>query len=186
MGTFLADFSLPVLPPPIPPQVVSPAKGGVKPLPFGSLPVSHCRRDYLSLILSLPDTDSPALFGLPANIEQSLQRAISSKVTHTHSVSHSLSFDQVLQAIFLALCTKYGIYTLPMMSPQVLSQLRVVARSEGSAERFDREVWSTELSPLLSLWKKLNQVRLATERQGKCGMCVPYVDQSVCHGWILH
>ena len=41
---------------------------------------------------------------------------------------------------------------------QVLSQLRVVARTEGSAERFDREVWSTELSPLLNLWKKLNQV----------------------------
>ena len=41
---------------------------------------------------------------------------------------------------------------------QVLSQLRVVARAEGSAERFDREVWSAELSPLLNLWKKLNQV----------------------------
>lgn len=41
---------------------------------------------------------------------------------------------------------------------QVLSQLRVVARSEGNAERFDREVWLAELSPLLNLWKKLNQV----------------------------
>ena len=46
-----------------------------------------------------------------------------------------------------------------MNTCQVLSQLRVVARSEGSAERFDREVWSAELSPLLNLWKKLNQVR---------------------------
>ena len=43
---------------------------------------------------------------------------------------------------------------------QVLGQLRVVARAEGSAERFDREVWSAELSPLLNLWKKLNQVTL--------------------------
>ena len=34
----------------------------------------------------------------------------------------------------------------------------MVARAEGSAERFDREVWSAELSPLLNLWKKLNQV----------------------------
>ena len=41
---------------------------------------------------------------------------------------------------------------------QVLGQLRVVARAEGSAERFDRELWSAELSPLLNLWKKLNQV----------------------------
>ena len=62
------------------PQNVSPVRGGGKALPFGSLPVSHMRRDYLSLISSLPDTDSPALFGLPANIEQSLQRTISSKV----------------------------------------------------------------------------------------------------------
>ena len=46
---------------------------------------------------------------------------------------------------------------------QVLSQLRVVARSEASAERFDREVWSAGLSPTLSLWKKLNQVC--------CGLC---------------
>ncbi|CAI8045536.1 Cytoplasmic dynein 2 heavy chain 1 [Geodia barretti] len=97
---------------------MSPLRGGGKALPCGSLPVSHVRRDYLSLISSLPDTDSHALFGLPANIEQSLQRTISSKV---------------------------------------LSQLRVVARAEGSAERFDREVWSAELSPLLNLWKKLNQ-----------------------------
>ena len=59
---------------------MSPLRGGGKALPCGSLPVSHVRRDYLSLISSLPDTDSHALFGLPANIEQSLQRTISSKV----------------------------------------------------------------------------------------------------------
>ena len=61
-------------------QVVSPVKGGVKALPFGSLPVSHHRRDYLSLVSSLSDADSPALFGLPANIEQSRQRTVSTKV----------------------------------------------------------------------------------------------------------
>lgn len=66
-------------------QVVSSVKGGVKSLPFGSLPVSHHRRDYISLISSLPDTDSPALFGLPANIEQSQQRTISSQVSYTLS-----------------------------------------------------------------------------------------------------
>ena len=56
-------------------------KGGVKALPFGSLPVSHMKRDYISLISSLPDTDNPAIFGLPANIEQSLQRSISTQVS---------------------------------------------------------------------------------------------------------
>lgn len=60
-------------------------KGGIKTLPFGSLPVSYHRRDYISLISSLPDTDSPALFGLPANIEQSQQRTISSKVSSSLS-----------------------------------------------------------------------------------------------------
>ena len=53
-------------------------KGGMKALPFGSLPVSHMKQEYIS---SLPDTGNPAIFGLPANIEQSLQRSISTQVS---------------------------------------------------------------------------------------------------------
>lgn len=30
-------------------------------------------------------------------------------------------------------------------------------RSAEGASKFEREKWSTELSPVLSLWKKLNQ-----------------------------
>ena len=33
-------------------------------------------------------------------------------------------------------------------------------RSESSGEKFDRELWTAELNPLLALWKKLNQVHL--------------------------
>ena len=40
----------------------------------------------------------------------------------------------------------------------MISQLKVLMRSETTGERFDREVWSSELTPLLGLWKKLNQV----------------------------
>ncbi|XP_075274100.1 cytoplasmic dynein 2 heavy chain 1 isoform X3 [Opisthocomus hoazin] len=44
-----------------------------------------------------------------------------------------------------------------MISSQVISQLRILSRSVTAGCKFDREVWSTELSPVLNLWKKLNQ-----------------------------
>uniref|UniRef100_A0A672TN04 Cytoplasmic dynein 2 heavy chain 1 n=1 Tax=Strigops habroptila TaxID=2489341 RepID=A0A672TN04_STRHB len=44
-----------------------------------------------------------------------------------------------------------------MISSQVISQLRTLSRSVTAGCKFDREIWSTELSPVLSLWKKLNQ-----------------------------
>ena len=48
------------------------------------------------------------------------------------------------------------------MSPitiQVIGQLKVLMRSDVIAHKFDKEKWSVELSPILNLWKKLNQVR---------------------------
>ncbi|KAJ3590900.1 hypothetical protein NHX12_008848, partial [Muraenolepis orangiensis] len=59
-------------------------------------------------------------------------------------------------------------------SSQVISQLRVLSRSVATGSKFDRELWSTGLSPVLNLWKKLNQgstlihqkVDLPTEGQG--------------------
>uniref|UniRef100_A0A8C9YLX3 Dynein cytoplasmic 2 heavy chain 1 n=1 Tax=Sander lucioperca TaxID=283035 RepID=A0A8C9YLX3_SANLU len=75
--------------------------------------------DYRSVIENLPEDDRPAFFGLPANIERSSQRIISS---------------------------------------QVISQLRVLSRSVAVGSKFDRELWSNGLSPVLYLWKKLNQV----------------------------
>ncbi|XP_077915202.1 cytoplasmic dynein 2 heavy chain 1 isoform X5 [Halichoerus grypus] len=44
-----------------------------------------------------------------------------------------------------------------MISSQVISQLRILGRSATAGCKFDREIWSNELSPVLNLWKKLNQ-----------------------------
>ncbi|XP_023776222.1 cytoplasmic dynein 2 heavy chain 1-like [Cyanistes caeruleus] len=44
-----------------------------------------------------------------------------------------------------------------IISSQVISQLRILSRSATAGCKFDREIWSTELSPVLNLWKKLNQ-----------------------------
>ena len=80
---------------------------------------SQYTQDYQSVVSSLPETDRPSFFGLPANIERSSQRTISSRV---------------------------------------ISQLKVVTRRGDVEGKFDREAWAAELSPLLNLWKKLNQV----------------------------
>lgn len=40
----------------------------------------------------------------------------------------------------------------------MISQLKVLMRSDLEAYKFDKDKWSTELSPILNLWKKLNQV----------------------------
>uniref|UniRef100_A0A8B9KYF0 Cytoplasmic dynein 2 heavy chain 1 n=1 Tax=Astyanax mexicanus TaxID=7994 RepID=A0A8B9KYF0_ASTMX len=42
-------------------------------------------------------------------------------------------------------------------STQVISQLRILSRSVAAGSKFDREVWSSGLSPVLNLWKRLNQ-----------------------------
>uniref|UniRef100_H2M4S9 Cytoplasmic dynein 2 heavy chain 1 n=1 Tax=Oryzias latipes TaxID=8090 RepID=H2M4S9_ORYLA len=82
------------------------------------LPSSCSILDYRRVIENLPEDDRPAFFGLPANIERSSQRIISS---------------------------------------QVISQLRIVSRLVATGSKFDRELWSSSLSPILNLWKKLNQ-----------------------------
>ncbi|KAF7666054.1 hypothetical protein LDENG_00118150 [Lucifuga dentata] len=95
------------------------SRGGTRSFPAQiSLPNSCSILDYRSVIDSLPEDDRPAFFGLPANIERSSQRIISS---------------------------------------QVISQLRILSRSVAAGSKFDRELWSTSLSPVLNLWKKLNQ-----------------------------
>lgn len=103
-------------------QAVFPSQGGrskaKKVIPNVTLPTSCHHRDYVEIINSLPDDDKPSFFGLPANIERSSQRIISS---------------------------------------QVIGQLKVLMRSNLEASKFDKEKWSTELSPILNLWKKLNQ-----------------------------
>ncbi|XP_061923239.1 dynein cytoplasmic 2 heavy chain 1 isoform X1 [Entelurus aequoreus] len=83
-----------------------------------SLPNSCSILDYREVIGNLPEDDRPVFFGLPANIERTSQRTVSS---------------------------------------QVISQLRVISRSVATGSKFDRELWSNGLSPILNLWKKLNK-----------------------------
>lgn len=53
-------------------------------------------------------------------------------------------------------------------SAQVISQLRILKRSQSAGDKFDREAWSNELNPILALWKKLNQVHEETELLAMC------------------
>lgn len=45
-----------------------------------------------------------------------------------------------------------------IISNQVIGQLKVLQRADAKANKFDKEIWATELGPTLNLWKKLNQV----------------------------
>ncbi|KAK3801155.1 hypothetical protein RRG08_006872 [Elysia crispata] len=47
--------------------------------------------------------------------------------------------------------------TQRMVSQQVISQLKILQRSDAQASKFDKEVWASELGPILNLWKKVNQ-----------------------------
>ncbi|KAJ8297986.1 LOW QUALITY PROTEIN: hypothetical protein KUTeg_024517 [Tegillarca granosa] len=44
-----------------------------------------------------------------------------------------------------------------IISSQVISQLKILQRSDVKGNKFDKEVWANELGPLLNLWKKLNE-----------------------------
>jgi len=80
-------------------------------------------RAFVDVANALPDDDKPSLFGLPANIDRSRQRAASATV---------------------------------------VGQLRALGRATAGAARFDREKWSKELTPILTLWKRLNQGNAST------------------------
>ena len=45
-----------------------------------------------------------------------------------------------------------------VVSSQVIGSLKVLMRADAKASKFDKELWQTELSPILNLWKRLNQV----------------------------
>ncbi|XP_077466766.1 cytoplasmic dynein 2 heavy chain 1 isoform X1 [Stigmatopora argus] len=106
------------------PRLLSPSVGQGKSKgahflpPQINLPNSCSILDYREVVKNLPEDDRPAFFGLPANIERTSQRIISS---------------------------------------QVISQLRIISRSVATGSKFDRELWSNGLSPILNLWKKLNK-----------------------------
>ena len=51
--------------------------------------------------------------------------------------------------------------TQKTISSSVLAQLKILKRAISKGNKFDKEVWATELGSLLQLWKKLNQVKKA-------------------------
>ena len=62
-------------------SVIGGQSGRRKPLTNNfSMPQSSHYQDYMDMILLLSDNDQPSLFGLPANIERSIQRSISTQV----------------------------------------------------------------------------------------------------------
>lgn len=63
-------------------EAVTSEGSGARPLPGTRLaiPSSSNPLDYSTLIESLPESDSPALFGLPANINRAAGRAASAAV----------------------------------------------------------------------------------------------------------
>ncbi|CAL1265870.1 unnamed protein product [Larinioides sclopetarius] len=83
-----------------------------------SVPTSVDYKEHLQAIRGLSDSDSPSLFGLPENIERSVQ------------------------------CTS---------SRKMIDQLKRLLRPIEIADKFDVHRWNSELSPILVLWKKLNQ-----------------------------
>lgn len=60
-----------------------------------------------------------------------------------------------------------------IISNQVIGQLKVLQRADAKANKFDKEIWATELGPILNLWKKLNQVRLDTKLKKKILLMSP-------------
>ncbi|CAF4469399.1 unnamed protein product, partial [Rotaria magnacalcarata] len=45
-----------------------------------------------------------------------------------------------------------------MNSAQIINSLKILQRTDVEVEKFDKDKWSALLTPLLNLWKKLNQV----------------------------
>jgi len=75
--------------------------GSVPGLPraIGRLPGTTNIHEYMQLVSSLPDTDAPATFGLPANIDRSLQAVSSARVIDAlrrleHAASAATRFNR--------------------------------------------------------------------------------------------
>ena len=100
-------------------EVIGGSNRNKRPIAPGvEMPRTTTYQDYVEEVFKMPEEDKPIYFGLPANIDRSHQRNVST---------------------------------------EVISKLKLLMISFGVASRFDREKWSAELSPILNLWKKLNQ-----------------------------
>ena len=71
------------------------------------------------------------------------------------------------------------------ISASIIGQLRVVKRADVKAAKFDKDVWATELGPILNLWKKLNQVCGRVKKRSvacKYPVCIAGVGLPWWHG----
>ncbi|XP_068526326.1 cytoplasmic dynein 2 heavy chain 1 isoform X3 [Anas acuta] len=94
------------------------------------------------------------------------------KISFLHSISlpnscSILDYRHIIESLpeddkpdFFGLPANIARSSQRMISSQVISQLRILSRSVSAGCKFDREIWSAELSPVLNLWKKLNQVNI--------------------------
>ena len=48
------------------------------------------------------------------------------------------------------------------LSLQIISSLKILQRTDVEVDKFDKDKWSVLLTPLLNLWKKVNQVNLSS------------------------
>lgn len=99
-----------------------------------AIPTTARFEDYTEVINSLPDSETPETFGLPANIERSVQRANSTTV---------ISQLKVLVSYF----------SFVIKDRLINQNFQEVTVSEGT--RFNREQWATQLSPIIQLWQKV-------------------------------
>uniref|UniRef100_A0A3Q4HAW8 Cytoplasmic dynein 2 heavy chain 1 n=1 Tax=Neolamprologus brichardi TaxID=32507 RepID=A0A3Q4HAW8_NEOBR len=82
-------------------------------------------------------------------------RLLSSSLSDYRRVIENLPEDD--RPAFFGLPANIARSSQRIVSSQVISQLRILSRSVATGSKFDRELWSNGLSPILNLWKKLNQ-----------------------------
>ena len=85
------------------------------------------RTDYIKMIESMDDVDSPAQFGLPLNVERSVQRAKSSAViSQLKKLARSMA-------------------------------LLGTSSAQSGSTKFNRDAWRRELGPVIELWDRLTR-----------------------------
>ncbi|XP_046395709.1 cytoplasmic dynein 2 heavy chain 1 [Ischnura elegans] len=85
------------------------------------LPFKEDYREFVELVLRLPDNDDPSLFGLPKNVECSWQRTASLKI---------------------------------------IDKLKGLIHSSKTEIEYDKEKLRAQMTPILTMWKKLIQSNL--------------------------
>ncbi|XP_075448514.1 cytoplasmic dynein 2 heavy chain 1 isoform X2 [Ascaphus truei] len=112
---------------------------------------SYLEKFFNSHVIGVSQTrvSKMTTFPLPISLPSSCS------IMDYRSVIESLPEDD--KPAFFGLPANIARSSQRMISSQVISQLRILSRLVTAGSKFDRELWANELSPVLSLWKKLNQ-----------------------------